>query len=175
MIASVAAVFVAVVVQRMLELRVARRNAAAARARGATEFGAAHYPLFFALHGAWMIAWPAEAITRDARPAAWTLWLFAVVAAQVLRYWAITSLGGRWNTRILVVPGDVPLQAGPYRWIGHPNYVAVVIELAAVPLMFGAWTTAASASIANLALLLGVRIPAEKSALQWAQQQTPPT
>lgn len=175
MIAAVAAVFVALVIQRMLELRVARRNAAAARTRGATEFGAAHYPLFFALHGAWMVAWPAEAIIRDAPPGAWPLWLIAILAAQVLRYWAITSLGGRWNTRILVVPGDVPLRAGPYRWISHPNYVAVVIELAAVPLMFGAWSTALVATIANLALLLAVRIPAERQALQWAQRQRPPT
>lgn len=156
-------------IQRAAELRLARRNEARARARGAVEFGAAHYPLFFLLHGGWLVAWPLEALTRGGAPApASPLWLGAFVVAQLLRYWAIASLGERWNTRVLVVPGDVPLRHGPYRWLAHPNYLAVVIELAAVPLSVGATTTAWLASVANAALLGLVRIPCERRALSHA-------
>jgi len=96
----------------------------------------------------------------------WWVSLTVFGAAQGLRYWAITSLGKRWNTRILVLPGQPLVKTGPYRFIGHPNYVAVILELAAVPLVFGAWWTAAIVSLLNLALLLGIRIPAEVRALR---------
>jgi methyltransferase len=156
-------------IQRVVELRLARRNEARARARGAIEFGASHYRLFFLLHGAWLVAWPSEALLRGgALPPAWPLWLGGFVAAQLLRYWAIASLGERWNTRVLVVPGDTPLRRGPYRWLAHPNYLAVVIELAVVPLCVGAPITAAVASLANAALLGLVRIPFERRALTHA-------
>lgn len=165
----VLATFVALVAQRMLELRVAKRNAARAHARGAREFGAGHYPIFFVLHGGWTIGWVAEAMVRGpSLSTGWPLWLLALAGAQGLRYWAIASLGDRWNTRVLVVAGDRPLRRGPYRWIAHPNYVAVVIELACVPMIFDAWITAAVASVANLVVLLGVRIPCERAALAWA-------
>ncbi|MFO0634707.1 MAG: isoprenylcysteine carboxylmethyltransferase family protein [Nannocystaceae bacterium] len=88
--------------------------------------------------------------------------------AQLLRYWAIASLGERWNTRVLVVLGDTPLRRGPYRWLAHPNYLAVVIELAVVPLCVGAPITAAVASLANAALLGLVRILGERRALTHA-------
>ncbi len=167
--ALVAASFVALVLQRMLELRLARANEAAARARGAVEHGAAHYPAFFVLHGAWMLAWPAEAMLRGPTLApGWPLLFAAFVGAQVLRYWAIASLGNRWNTRVLVVPGDRPLVRGPYRWLRHPNYVAVALELASVPLVFGAWITALVVGVANALLLMAVRIPCEQRALAWA-------
>jgi methyltransferase len=170
----VAATFVALVAQRMLELRVARRNAARAHARGAREFGARHYPVFFALHGGWMLGWALEAIARGpALSSMWPIWLLAIALAQGLRYWAIASLGDRWNTRVLVVAGDQPVHRGPYRWLAHPNYVAVVIELACVPMLFDAWLTAAIASIANLVVLLGVRIPCERDALGWAAARDP--
>lgn len=162
---AIVLVVVALMIQRALELRLARRNERRARDRGAREFGAAHYPAFFLLHGAWLLAWPLEGWRVDT--VAWA-WLVPLALAQLLRYWAIASLGDRWNTRVLVVPGDVPLRRGPYRVLSHPNYVAVVIELAAVPLLFGAHVTAAIASIANLVLLLAVRIPCEVAALRWA-------
>lgn len=172
--ALVTATFVAITVQRGLELRVARRNAAIAAERGAREFGAGHYPAFFLLHGAWMLGWLIEAFVRGPQVSPqWPWWLVGFVAAGLLRYWAITSLGSRWNTRILVVPGDAPLRRGPYRWLAHPNYLAVVIELLCVPLLFGAWTTAAVCSGLNAVLLLVVRIPAERTALRWATAQTP--
>jgi methyltransferase len=161
------ATIVALAVQRVLELRVAKRNEAALRRRGAREYGARHYPAFFVLHGLWLLAWPTEAIARgivlDPR---WPLFLGLFAAAQLLRYWAISTLGERWNTRVLVLPGVPPIRRGPYRVLAHPNYVAVVVELAAVPLIFGAYTTALVASIANAVLLLAIRIPCEVSALR---------
>ncbi len=163
-----------VIVQRLAELRLARRNEARARGRGAQEFGARHYPLFFMLHGAWLVMWVHEALRGGPQlGCGWQLWLGLFIAAQALRYWAIASLGPRWNTRILVVPGDAPVVRGPYHWLRHPNYVAVVVELAALPLVFGASATALLIGLANLVLLLGVRIPAEMRALQWAGSVAP--
>lgn len=158
------------VVQRGLELRVAKRNEAWARSHGALEFGARHYPLFFVLHGGWSIAWLAEGLGGDRIPPTWWLWVTVFAAAQVLRYWAIATLGKRWNTRVFVLPGRAPIARGPYRFVSHPNYVAVALELAAVPLAVGATWTAAIATLLNAALLLGVRIPCEERALRWASE-----
>lgn len=164
-----AVVLAGVLGQRAAELRLARRNEARAREGGAREFGARHYPLFFALHGAWLLMWVSEALGGGPQLGpGWRVWLGLFVLAQGLRYWAIRTLGPRWNTRILVLPGVAPVAGGPYRWLEHPNYVAVVIELAALPLMFGAWHTALVIGLANLTLLLGVRVPTETRALRWA-------
>lgn len=156
-----------IALQRLVELRLAQRNRDWARAAGAREFGARHYPLFFALHSSWLVGWVLEAERRGGRLSrAWQVWLSLFVLAQGLRYWCITSLGRFWNTRILVIPGASPVRRGPYRWLKHPNYLAVTIELAGVPLIFGAWITAVAASMLNVALLLRIRIPAEEAALQ---------
>ena len=155
-----------VVVQRLAELLLARRNGAWARARGAREHGAGHYPALVVLHAGWLAGWVIEASGKGpVLSDAWPVWAALFAAAEALRYWAIATLGRRWNTRIFVVPGEAPIRGGPYRFLSHPNYVAVAIELAAVPLLFDAWITAAVASAANAALLLGVRIPAEERAL----------
>jgi methyltransferase len=90
--------------------------------------------------------------------------LGGAVLAQALRYWAIATLGERWNSRIIVVPGLPPVTGGPYRFLRHPNYVAVVLELACVPLIHGAWRTALFFSVGN-GVLLFVRIRAEETAL----------
>jgi methyltransferase len=164
---------VVIVAQRVLELRLARSNAAIAFRRGAQEFGASHYPVFFVLHTAWMLGWIGEAWTRGptlSPQSSW--WLGGFVLAGALRYWAIASLGTRWNTRVLVVPGDVPLRRGPYRVLAHPNYLAVAIELLCVPMIFGAWIVAAICSIANAVLLLGIRIPTENQALARGNSST---
>jgi methyltransferase len=153
-------------VQRLLELRLSARHERALRARGAVEHGRSHYPLFFLLHGAWLLGFVAEAWWRGpVLSSRWPLWAGALVLAEALRYWAIGSLGERWSTRILVLPGADRIRRGPYRWLRHPNYVAVAIELAAVPMLVGAPVTAVAAGLANALLLLGVRIPAEARAL----------
>lgn len=155
-----------IVAQRAVELWLARRHELWARARGAVEHGARHYPWIVTLHACWLLGWIAEAWARGPVLSPWWPALVAVfAAAQGLRYWAIVSLGRRWNTRILVLPAEPLETSGPYRFIRHPNYVAVVVELAAVPLLFDAWITALVASALNAALLLFVRIPAETRAL----------
>ena len=156
-----------IIVQRLAELRLARRNETLVRARGAVEYGASHYPLFFVLHTVWLLGWIGEAwLHGPVLDRAWPLWLLLFAAAQALRYWAILSLGERWNTRILIVPGEPPIRRGPYRYLRHPNYLAVAAELASVPLLFGSWLTALIATVLNAALLLAVRIPAEERALR---------
>ncbi|MGH1341402.1 MAG: isoprenylcysteine carboxyl methyltransferase family protein [Nannocystales bacterium] len=160
-------------VQRMLELRVAKRNEAWARDQGATEFGAGHYPLFFVLHGGWMVGWLMEGWSSATLPELWWAWVGVFGLAQGLRYWAIGTLGRRWNTRVLVLAGRAPIARGPYRFLPHPNYLAVALELAAVPLAVGASWTAVVATFLNAALLLGIRIPCEVRALRWATEATP--
>lgn len=160
------AVFLAVlIIERGWELSLASRNAVRVRARGAVESGAAHYPWIVVLHVLWPAGLAAEVLLGHARPPAW--WpgaLAALAVAQALRLLSIQALGDRWNSRILVVPGEPPVTGGIYRFLAHPNYVGVVIELASGPLMFGAWRTALAASAAN-AVLLAVRIRAEERAL----------
>lgn len=164
---AVAVLFSVVVAQRLSELWLAKRNEAWLRAQGAVEHSATHYPLFFLLHTGWLLAWPLEAYLIGGQLASgWFVWLGLFVGAELLRYWAIGSLGRRWNTRILVLPDAPLIETGPYRWVPHPNYVAVAIEVLAVPMIFGAWWTAGVTTALNAALLLGVRIPAEVRALR---------
>ena len=155
-----------VVTQRLLELRLARRNLAWALSQGAKEHGQEHYPLFFLLHIGWMLGWLLEGLSRGQASSIWWLWLGLFILAQGLRYWAISSLGSYWNTRILIVPGAKRIARGPYKYIPHPNYVAVALELLSLPLVFNAWITALVASLLNAALLLLIRIPAEERALR---------
>lgn len=153
-------------IQRLVELRLAAQNRRWALAQGAIEVGAGHYPLFFLLHGGWLVGWVVEAIRRGpVLSDVWGVWLGLFAAAQLLRYWAIITLGPRWNTRILIIPGRPPISSGPYRYLRHPNYIAVALELLAIPLIFNAWLTALSATLLNAALLLLIRIPAEEKAL----------
>lgn len=159
------------IAERAFELWLSRRNAARVRARGAVEFGAAHYPWIVLLHTVWPLGIVAEMASAGARPPSWwPLALAALVCAQGLRLAAMRALGDRWNTRILVVPGEAPVTGGIYRWLSHPNYAGVVIELAAAPLLFGAWRTAMVASAVNLALL-ALRIREEERALAEASLQ----
>lgn len=152
--------------QRLVELRLAAQNRRWALAQGAQEVGAGHYPLFFLLHIGWFVGWVAEAYGRGlVLSEIWWMWLGVFAAAQLLRYWAITTLGSRWNTRILIIPGLAPVQHGPYRYFRHPNYIAVGLELLSIPLIFDAWFTALMATLLNAALLLFIRIPAEEKAV----------
>lgn len=153
-------------VERGGELLLSRRNAARALADGGVEVGQGHYRFMTIFHSAFLVACVVE-VLWGARPFPGALgWmaLAAALAAQGLRYWAITTLGDRWNTRVIVVPGAEPVTGGPYRWIRHPNYVAVIVELLALPLVHGAWMTAVAATVVNAALLR-VRIRTEEEAL----------
>lgn len=156
-------------VQRLLELRLARRNEAWARAQGAQEYGREHYPAFFVLHPTWMLSALLEGRRSRGRVSLPALLLF--VLAQPLRYWVIRTLGRYWNTRILIVPGGERVRRGPFRYLRHPNYAVVALEIAAAPLAVGAWRTALAYSVLNAALLLLVRIPAEEAALRAYGQQ----
>jgi methyltransferase len=153
--------------QRLLELSIAKKNRTWALAAGAQEFGERHYPLFFILHIGWLMGWIVEGSLHGSNLSElWYLWLSLFIFAQGLRYWCIASLGRFWNTRILVIPGRQLISKGPYQYLKHPNYVAVAIELIAVPLIFDATVTAAIATLCNVGLILGIRIPLEEQSLK---------
>ncbi|MBK5994058.1 isoprenylcysteine carboxyl methyltransferase family protein [Streptomyces sp. MBT58] len=160
------ALVLAVAVERLAELVVARRNTRWSLARGGTEVGSAHYPAMVVLHTALLAGCLAEVHLAD-RPflpaAGWTM-AAVVVAAQLLRWWCITTLGPRWNTRVIVVPGLPLVSGGPYRLLRHPNYVAVAAEGIALPLVHGAWATALAFTLLN-GVLMAVRIRCEDEAL----------
>ncbi|WP_441247992.1 isoprenylcysteine carboxyl methyltransferase family protein [Kitasatospora sp. McL0602] len=153
-------------VERLAELRVARRNAAWSLARGGVEHGTGHYPAMVLLHTALLLGCLAEPLlaTRPFVPELGWPMLALVLAAQGLRWWCIRTLGPRWNTRVIVVPGLPLVAAGPYRWLAHPNYVAVLAEGVALPLVHSAWLTATAFTLLNLPLL-GVRLRCEDAAL----------
>ncbi|MFD7559556.1 MULTISPECIES: isoprenylcysteine carboxyl methyltransferase family protein [unclassified Streptomyces] len=152
--------------ERCAELAVARRNGRWSGARGGREHGAGHYPVMVALHAALLLGCLVEPWAAD-RPflplLGWPA-LALALAAQGLRWWCITTLGPRWHTRVLVVPGLPPVVSGPYRYLRHPNYLAVAVEGLALPLVHTAWVTAVGFTLLNAALLT-VRIRCEDAAL----------
>lgn len=152
--------------ERIAELIVSRRNAAWSLRHGGVETGRGHYPVMVVLHLALLVGALVEAWVRRADVPAALAWSMTVIVvlAQGLRWWCITSLGNRWNTRVIIVPGMAPVRSGPYRWLSHPNYVAVVLEGIALPLVHASWITALVFTVAN-AVLLTVRIRVENRAL----------
>lgn len=158
-----------VALERLVELVVAKRNLAWSLTRGGREYGFSHYPAMVALHtgllaGCLLEVWLGH---RPFVPVLFWAMLALVVGSQGLRWWCIATLGPQWNTRIVVVPGLDRVTGGPYRWLPHPNYVAVVVEGIALPLMHAAWLTAACFTILNAGLLT-VRIKIEDEALRAA-------
>ena len=156
----------ALAAEQVFHLALAARNARRALAMGAVEHGRGHYPVMAAFHALFLLSAAAEAIVLK-RPFPGVLGWMALggaLGAQALRYWSISSLGWRWNTRIIVFPGLPPVSRGPYRFMRHPNYLAVIVEVACVPLIHGCWLTALVFSIGNAALL-SVRIRAEEAAM----------
>jgi methyltransferase len=153
-------------VERLAEVVVANRNRAWSRTQGGTEFGAGHYPVMVTLHSALLVACLLEPILlhRPFIPALGWPMLAVVVAAQLLRWWCITTLGKQWNTRVIVIPGATRVTGGPYRLFSHPNYVAVVAEGIALPLIHTGWVTALVFTMLNAALLTA-RINVENTAL----------
>lgn len=152
-----------VTLQRLGELVLARRNTKRLLAQGAHEVAPEHYPLIVAMHAAWLaglwwLGWD--------RPIVWP-WLVVFLALQALRVWVLASLGPRWTTRIIILPGAPLVAKGPYRFLPHPNYAVVVGEIAALPLAFGLPAYAAAFTVLN-AVVLTIRIRAENAALRTA-------
>lgn len=155
----------AVGVERIAELVVSQRNLRWSRAHGGVEFGAGHYPVMVVLHTGLLVGCLVEAAHREFIPAlGWSMFA-VVIAAQGLRWWCITTLGRQWNTRVVVIPDAGRVTGGPYRFLSHPNYVAVVLEGIALPLVHSAWITATVFTVLN-AVLLWVRISLEDKALE---------
>lgn len=156
----------AVAIERVAELVVSKRNAQWSFAHGAREFGQPHYPVMVVIHTGLLVGCILEPWALHRPFIGWLGWpMLAVVAlSQGLRWWCIATLGRRWNTRVIVLPQAPLVREGPYRWLHHPNYVAVVAEGVALPLVHTAWLTAAIFTLANAALLR-VRLRVENSAL----------
>jgi methyltransferase len=155
------AVLAYVIVQRLAELAYANANTRRLLAEGGREYGAEHYPLFIVLHTGWLIsiALFAEPTTRPD-----LLLLNAFIAAQTFRFWTLASIGRWWTTRIISAPHFPTVKRGPYRFIKHPNYALVVVEIALLPLLLGAPAMALTFSILN-AVLLWWRIRVENVVL----------
>ncbi|MEY9875106.1 methyltransferase [Streptacidiphilus sp. MAP12-33] len=158
-----------VALERVAELVAAQRHARWSRARGGVEHGAGHYPAMVALHTGLLAGCLLEVggLHRPFLP--WLGWpaLAVTLLAQALRWWCITTLGPRWNTRVIVVPGLPLVSGGPYRWLRHPNYLAVILEGAALPLVHTAWLTALGFTLLNAPLLV-TRVRCENAALATA-------
>jgi methyltransferase len=154
------------IVQRLAELGLAQWNTVRLRGRGGIEFGAAHYPLMVALHACWLLGLWLLGHDRSIDP----FWLTVFILLQAGRLWVIATLGRRWTTRVIVLPGAAPIARGPYRWLRHPNYLVVVAEIAVVPLALGLPLFALAFSLANAAMLV-YRIRVENLALAWAQTE----
>jgi methyltransferase len=159
-------------VERFAELVVSRRNAAWSLSHGGFETGREHYPVMVVLHTALLVGMLLEAWIRRPDVDAWLAYpmVALVLASQALRWWCIATLGRRWNTRVIVVPGLPLVRSGPYRYFSHPNYVAVVVEGVALPLVHAAWMTAVVFTAANAALLT-VRLRVENAALARASHE----
>lgn len=165
----------AVGLERLAELVVSTRHVRVAVGRGGVERGRGHYPAMVVLHTGLLAGALVEVLVADRAFLPWLGWpmLALVVAAQGLRWWCIRTLGWQWSTRVVVVPGAPLVTSGPYRWLRHPNYVAVVVEGVALPLVHTAWVTAVVFSVAD-ALLLRTRIRCEEAALRELAGPTAP-
>jgi methyltransferase len=149
-----------VTAQRLGELVLANRNTRRLLAMGAKEYGARHYPLIVAMHAAWLVGLWVFGWNRPID----LFWLAVFVALQGLRVWVISTLGGRWTTRIIVLPDAPRIRKGPFRFLSHPNYAVVSAEIAVLPLAFGLPIFAAVFFVLN-AIVLTIRIRAESAAL----------
>ncbi len=159
-----------VAVERLVELVISTRNARWALSHGGVESGRGHYPFMVVLHVGLLFGCAAEVVIGGAPFLPWLGWpmLVLVALSQALRWWCIRTLGRQWNTRVIVVPGLSLKTSGPYRFFRHPNYVAVVVEGAALPLVHTAWITAVVFTVLNIPLL-AVRLRCEEAALTAAQ------
>jgi methyltransferase len=158
--------FLFVIGERIVELTIAKRNERILKAMGAKEFGIRHYRWIVIMHILFLLSFAAESLSRGAELSPWWPLLFGLfIVVQGLRVWTLRSLGRFWNTKILVLPNAEVVAKGPYRWLRHPNYLVVVLEMWLIPVMFQAYWTALIFSITN-AVMLSIRINVEEKALK---------
>ncbi|WP_347549798.1 isoprenylcysteine carboxylmethyltransferase family protein [Pseudalkalibacillus hwajinpoensis] len=158
--------FILLIVQRLGEMLIAKRNERWMKDRGGIEFGKNQYIYIVMLHVAFLLALAIETVLRSFTLSwFWTVMLTVFLIAQLLRVWTIRSLGRYWNTKIIVLPDADVVAKGPYRYIRHPNYIIVALEIVSLPLIFSSYLTAIVFTILNAVLLLKFRIPAEEKAL----------
>ena len=160
------ALIVVVAIERIVELVVSKRNLAWSKANGGVEFSFGHYPFMVFLHISLLVGSLVEIYISKPKFIPGLVWiaLALAIASQVLRWWCVVTLGKRWNTRIVLIPNLPRITSGPYRFLSHPNYVAVVIEGFVLPMVGFAWITATIFTVLNIPLLY-VRIRAENQAL----------
>jgi methyltransferase len=153
------------IIQRLAEVKIAKKNEETLLSKGAVEAGGSHYKWMVTMHVSFFLFLFTEVMFFGAfSPSWWIIPFVLFLIAQIVRVWAITSLGVFWNTKIILLPGAEVVAKGPYRFIRHPNYLVVSLELLVIPLIFGAYVTALLFTILNI-LMLRVRIPAEEKAL----------
>jgi methyltransferase len=162
-------IIVYTILQRLSEVLIAKRNTKKLLERGAVEFGSAHYPMMVAMHTCFFISLIVEFLLFTAQEF-YPGYIVFFIAAQGIRFWVMRVLGDRWTTRVLVIKGEQLVARGPYRYLSHPNYVVVALEIAVLPLAFGLYCTAAAFTVLNALMLLKVRIPVERKALDWSQE-----
>jgi len=153
------------VLQRLSELLIARQNEKWLLSQGAVQYGQSHYPFMIAMHTLFIIAIIAEYNVRGGTEISW-IFLGIFLAVLLFKFWALSSLGKYWNTKIYRIPGVYPVKRGPYKFLKHPNYMEVVCEIAVIPLVFHLYYTAIIFTILNAAMLT-VRITVENRV--WAQ------
>jgi methyltransferase len=154
-----------VLCQRMVELLIAKKNETWMKRQGAIEFGTIHYRFMVLIHMLFLICFVLEVLVfKHGLSPIWPVLLTGFVLTQVLRIWVIGSLGRYWNTKIIVLPNAAVVRKGPYRYIKHPNYLVVSIEIVVIPLLYNAYYTALLFTVLNL-IMLAVRIPKEEQAL----------
>ncbi|HZH61061.1 MAG TPA: isoprenylcysteine carboxylmethyltransferase family protein [Metabacillus sp.] len=159
-------IFLFLIAQRITELFIARKNEKWMVNRGGIEHGKDHYPYIVSLHVLFLISyfWEVQIFQRELTEL-WYVIFPILFFTQLIRYWAVFSLGSYWNTKIIIVPGDVVISRGPYKFIKHPNYMVVAAEILFLPLLFHAYITAVLFTILNV-VMMTIRIPAEEHALQ---------
>jgi methyltransferase len=155
-----------IILQRLAELTIAKRNEQWMKSKGAIEFGQGHYPAMVFIHTAFFIVFISEvSLLEKGLSDFWPILLSLFVMTQAMRVWALTSLGRYWNTKIIILPGAEVIKKGPYKIIKHPNYLIVALELIIIPLVFNAFFTMALFTLLNI-IILSIRIPAEEKALR---------
>ncbi|QUG42437.1 isoprenylcysteine carboxyl methyltransferase [Psychrobacillus sp. INOP01] len=155
-----------VIIQRLIEVAIAKRNEKRMLAQGAYEVGASHYPYMVTMHVCFFISLIVEVIVFNRSISAlFPLFLLLFIFVQLLRVWCLTSLGSFWNTKIIILPNANVVKSGPYIYLRHPNYVVVCLEILLLPFMFQAYFTAVAFTLLNL-VMLSVRIPMEEKALR---------